>query len=208
MLPGEPKVSVAGRVAGVYRGDMQGNEINDGARVVAEGRFLRFVVRNGWEYVERRKVSGIVVLVAATRHGSLLLVTQPREPVGGAVVELPAGLAGDEDGLEDESLASAARRELLEETGFEAAGVEPVLSGPPSAGVSNEVVTLYWAPDCVRTARGGGVGNEKIRVHAIPLRRVEEWLARMQRRGFQVDPKVLAGLCVARQRLAPKGTLT
>ena len=48
---------------------MQGNENNGGARVVAEGRFLRFVVRNGWEYVERRKVSGIVVLIAATRSG-------------------------------------------------------------------------------------------------------------------------------------------
>ena len=184
---------------------MQGNEGNGGARVVAEGRFLRFVVRNGWEYVERRKVSGIVVLVAATHRGNLLLVTQPREPVGGPVVELPAGLAGDEDGLEGESLASAARRELLEETGFEADRVEPVLSGPPSAGVSNEVVTLYWAPDCVRTARGGGVGAEKIRVHAIPLRRAEEWLALMQRLGYQVDPKVLAGLHVAARRLAPKG---
>lgn len=184
---------------------MQGNENNGGARVVAEGRFLRFVVRNGWEYVERRKVSGIVVLVAVTRRGALLLVTQPREPVGGPVVELPAGLAGDEAGLDGEPLAAAARRELLEETGYEAARVEPVLSGPPSAGVSNEVVTLYWAPDCVRTARGGGVGGEKIRVHAIPLRRIEEWLSLMQRRGCQVDPKVLAGLYIARQRLAPKG---
>ncbi len=203
--PPGPNVSVAAEGAAVYRGAMQGNENNGGARVVAEGRFLRFVVRNGWEYVERRKVSGIVVLIAATRSGSLLLVTQPREPVGGRVVELPAGLAGDEDAFEGESLAAAARRELLEETGFEAARVEPVVSGPPSAGVSSEVVTLYWAPDCVRTARGGGVGNEKIRVHAVPLRRVEEWLGRMQRLGFQIDPKVLAGLYVARHRLRPKG---
>ena len=200
-----PNVSVAAEGAAVYRGAMHGNDDNGGARVVAEGRFLRFVVRNGWEYVERRKVSGIVVLVAATRRGSLLLVTQPREPVGGRVVERPAGLAGDEDGFEGESLAAAARRELLEETGFEAARVEPVVSGPPSAGVSSEVVTLYWAPDCVRTARGGGVGGEKIRVHVVPIRRVEEWLGRMERLGFQIDPKVLAGLYVAQRRFRPKG---
>lgn len=187
---------------------MQGNEDNGAPRVVAEGRFLRFVVRKGWEFVERRKVSGIVVLVAVTRSGSLLLVTQPREPVGGLVVELPAGLAGDEEGLEGEPLAAAARRELLEETGFAAGRVEAVVSGPPSAGVSSEVVTLYWAPDCVRQGRGGGVGSEKIRVHAVPLGRVEEWLRIMQARGFQVDPKVLAGLYVAQRRLAArKGVL-
>lgn len=176
--------------------NVQGRE----TRVLAEGRHLRFVVRDGWEYVERRRLSGIVVLVAVTRRGGLVLVTQPRVPVGGRVVELPAGLAGDEDGLEGEALADAARRELMEETGFSAERMEPVLSGPPSAGLSSEIVTLYWAPGAVRTGRGGGVAGERIRVHVVPLRRVEEWLGRMQRLGYQVDPKVLAGLYVALHR--------
>jgi ADP-ribose pyrophosphatase len=185
---------------------MQGNEIQScETRVVAEGRHLRFVVRNGWEFVERRRVSGIVVLVAVTRRGGLVLVTQPRVPVGGKVVELPAGLAGDEDGLENENLADAARRELMEETGFAAERVEPVVSGPPGAGLSSEIVTLYWAPGVVRTGRGGGVAGEKIRVHVVPLRRVEEWLGQMEKLGYLVDPKVLAGLYVAMKHGAVKG---
>lgn len=172
--------------------------------VLAEGRHLRFVARRKWEFVERRKVSGIVVLVAVSRCGGLVLVTQHREPVGGRVVELPAGLAGDEQGMEGEALEEAARRELMEETGFVAEQFEEIVTGPPSAGVSSEVVTLYYAGDVRRVARGGGVPGEGIRVHVIPLARVEDWLRGMARRGYSIDPKVLAGLYVAWRR-AGKG---
>ena len=41
-------------------------------------------------------VREIVVLVAVTPGGELLLVEQHREAVGGPVIELPAGLAGDD----------------------------------------------------------------------------------------------------------------
>jgi ADP-ribose pyrophosphatase len=40
-------------------------------------------------------------------------------------------------------LAAAAKREFREETGFEAGTVEVVLTGPPSPGISDEVVTFY-----------------------------------------------------------------
>ncbi|HPC57538.1 MAG TPA: DNA mismatch repair protein MutT, partial [Kiritimatiellia bacterium] len=62
------------------------------------------MVRNGWEFVERPKISGIVVIVGTTRFGGLVLVTQWREPVGAPVVEWPAGLAGDLAGSETEAL--------------------------------------------------------------------------------------------------------
>ena len=87
---------------------------------LAEGRFLRLVRRGKWEYATRKGVSGIVGIVAVTDDGRLVLVEQDRPPVGKRVIELPAGLAGDVSGQEDEELASAARRELLEETGYAA----------------------------------------------------------------------------------------
>ena len=40
---------------------------------LADGRHLRFVVRNGWEFVERRNISGIVVIVGTTVHRNLVL---------------------------------------------------------------------------------------------------------------------------------------
>ncbi|HPR68341.1 MAG TPA: NUDIX hydrolase, partial [Kiritimatiellia bacterium] len=124
-------------------------------RQLAAGDHLRLVVRNGWEFVERPKISGIVVIVGTTRFGGLVLVTQWREPVGAPVVEWPAGLAGDIPGSETEALEEAARRELFEETGFRADTMTAVLSGPPSPGISSEIVTIFRARGMVRTAAGG-----------------------------------------------------
>ena len=168
---------------------------------MAEGRHLRFVVRNGWEFVERRNISGIVVLVGTTGHGCLVLVTQWREPVGAWVVELPAGLAGDLPGGEGEALAEAARRELREETGFEAATMEPVLKGPPSPGLSDEVVTFFRARGLVRVGRGGGVEEEEVRAHAVPLSGLSDWLDTVRAKGFLVDPKVYAGAYLVRAEM-------
>lgn len=170
-------------------------------QTLAEGRHLRFVSRNGWEFVERRNTSGIVVIVGTTDHGCLVLVTQWREPVHAWVVELPAGLAGDLPGSETESLEVAAWRELREETGFVAASMEPVLTGPPSPGISDEVVTFYRARRLVRVARGGEEPGEKIRAHAVPVSWLFDWLDTMQTKGFMVDPKVFAGAYLLRKEM-------
>ncbi len=165
--------------------------------MLGEGRFLRLVRRRGWERCERLRARGIVVIVAVTPAGELLLVEQHREAVGAPVLELPAGLAGDEPGCEEESLEEAARRELREETGWEAAELERLSAGPPSAGLSSEVVTLMRARGLVRRDAGGGAGDERIVVHAVPLGEVAVWLQRQETAGRLVDPKVWAGLWFA-----------
>lgn len=162
-------------------------------QTLAAGRHLQFVLRRGWEFVERRNISGIVVVIGTTPHAGLVLVTQWREPVRARVVELPAGLAGDRAGAAHEDLAAAARREFLEETGFTAAEMEPVLEGVPSPGISSEIVTFFRARGLARTARGGGEEGEGVRPHVVPLARLEDWLARMQAQGCRIDPKVYAG---------------
>ena len=106
--------------------------------VLASGRFLRLVRRDGWEWAERTNTSGVVVIAALTPAGEVLLVEQERLPVGARVLEMPAGLAGDVAGAEDEALAEAARRELVEETGWDAERMEEVTSGPVSAGMTSE----------------------------------------------------------------------
>ena len=169
--------------------------------VLAEGRHLRFVQRRGWEFVERAGISGIVVIVGTTNHGCLVLVTQWREPVGAHVVELPAGLAGDVPGQERESLAAAAQRELLEETGFTANTMEPLLAGAPSPGISSEVVTFFRARGLVRVAPGGGEEGEGVRAHAVPISGLFDWLEKMQAKGILVDPKVFAGAYLVRKEM-------
>ena len=40
--------------------------------------------------------------------------------------------------------------------------------GPPSPGLSDEIVTFYLARRLTRVGKGGGVGEENIRVHEVP----------------------------------------
>lgn len=170
-------------------------------RTLAEGRHLRFVARNGWEFVERRNISGIVVVIGMTASGGVVLVSQWREPVQAWVVEWPAGLAGDVPGSETEALATAAKRELLEETGFAAATMEPILTGPPSPGISDEVVTFFRAKGLTRTGRGGGEAGEGVRAHVVPLSGLGDWLDAMQAKGALVDPKVFTGAYILRKEM-------
>jgi ADP-ribose pyrophosphatase len=163
-------------------------------RVLAETRFLRLIDRDGWTFVERPQITGVVTMVAVTDEGRLLLVEQPRRPMGGATIELPAGLVGDEPGMADEGLAEAARRELLEETGYEATSMELVATCATSPGMTSELVSIFRARGLRKVAAGGGVAGEDIRVHEVPLTEVDAWLAARAAAGFTVAVKVYAGL--------------
>jgi len=173
-------------------------------KILHEGRFLRLVKHGHWEYAERSSAQGAVVIVAITDNRRLLFTEQHRVPMGKAVIELPAGLVGDIPGEENEAWAEAARRELLEETGYAARGIRFLAHGPVSAGFGTETVSFFLAKGIRRVHRGGGVDGEDIRVHEVPLDRADGWLRKQVRNGLLVDPKVYAGLYfserVARRR--------
>ena len=58
-----------------------------------QGRFITAVRDGQWEYVERAgRISAVVIL--AEHDGKVVLVEQPRVPIGGRCLELPAGLIG------------------------------------------------------------------------------------------------------------------
>lgn len=162
--------------------------------ILYEGTYSRFVRDDRWEYVERRNVSGIVLIIALTEERRVVLVEQYRAPIGRAMIELPAGLAGDLPGESHESLADAALRELEEETGYRATSMEFLTEGPPSAGITSEVLTLFLARGLKKVGPGGGDETEDITVHEVPLEGVERWLEDKQREGYPIDMKIFAGL--------------
>jgi ADP-ribose pyrophosphatase len=165
--------------------------------LLAEGRFMRLVAGSGWEWVERINASGAVVIAAVTPDARLVLVEQYRVPLAARVIELPAGLVGDTAGGEHEQRIEAARRELLEETGYEATEWEYLVEGPSSAGLTTEAYTLFLARDAQKTAAGGGAAAEDIQVHLVPLDEIDAWLDQKRRNGVLVDPKIYAGLYFA-----------
>ena len=167
------------------------------SRVIAKGRYLTFVDDGGWEYVTRSGVTGIVVIVAMTAESRLILVEQYRPAVGKRVVELPAGLVGDGDGRRDESLATAAARELEEETGYQARELVLLFEGPIAVGVSDEAVSFFHAQGLTRVGEGGGDDTEDILVHEVPLAELTAFLTARSQAGLAVDPKIFAGLFLA-----------
>ena len=164
--------------------------------VLYEGRWLRLVRVRDWEFIENLGIRGIVVIIACTPDRHLLLVEQERIPLGGHVIELPAGLVGDHPGADGESLAEAARRELLEETGYRAESMSFLFSGPASPARSADLYTFFLAEDLRRVGEGGGDETEDIRVHAAPLARIHDWLRERAAAGLLVDPKIYIALHV------------
>jgi len=169
-------------------------EEQPGTKSLHKGRFLAMFERGGWEYVDRVGASGVVVILAVTDANELVLVEQHRVPVGASVIELPAGLAGDLPDARDEDFREAARRELLEETGYEAENIEFLCEGPPSAGLTSEIQTLLRATGIRKTGPGGGDESEDITVHTIALDQLDDWLSGAMQRGCLIDPKIYAGL--------------
>jgi len=164
------------------------------------GKFLALIKEGRWEYVDRVNATGASIIVAVTDDRKILLVEQYRIPVHARTIELPAGIAGDEPECGGECDTSAARRELLEETGYEAGSMEPLATGAASSGITSEVVTFFRASNLRRVHAGGGVAHEEITVHEVPLTEVDEWLAAKARSGVLVDPKLYAGLYLAKPK--------
>ncbi|HZH43899.1 MAG TPA: NUDIX hydrolase [Lysobacter sp.] len=160
---------------------------------VYEGRWLRMRRRGRWEYVERVHGDGMaVIILAVTPEDRVLFVEQYRVPLQARTIEMPAGLVGDES--HHDSLEDAARRELVEETGWEPGQVEVLLIGPTSAGMSSERIAFVRARDLRRVGAGGGTEDEGITVHEVPRAEAPAWLVQKQREGYAIDLKLWSGL--------------
>ncbi|MGH9585027.1 MAG: NUDIX hydrolase, partial [Bryobacteraceae bacterium] len=85
---------------------------------------------------------GSAVMMPVDENGRVLLVKQFRLPAGQDLWELPAGRIDP-----GESALDAAKRELREETGYEAKRWVPLLSFWPSPGYVGEKMNLFLAFD-------------------------------------------------------------
>jgi ADP-ribose pyrophosphatase len=101
-----------------------------------------------------------VVVLPFTPEGDVVVVDEWRQAVGRVNRGLPAGSM--EEG--DDDVVAAARRELAEETGYEADAVASLCSVEPANGVANSVHHHVVARGCRPTAEQNLDFNESIRV--------------------------------------------
>ena len=169
-------------------------------QVLHGGRFLELVQAGRWEYARRVRSVSAVGVIAVTDQRELIVVEQYRIPVAARTLELPAGLVGDQQHLSGEHMLQAAKRELLEETGYEADQWTYLFDGPSSAGLTDEMVHLYLARGLRQTASGGGEETENITVHKIALDGLDAFLNAQRMAGVLVDMKIrMAGYLLDRR---------
>lgn len=157
-------------------------------------RWLMLQRDGHWDFVRRPDSDHAVGILAITDHREVILVEQFRIPVQRRVVELPAGIVGDEPEHRGEPLAETARRELEEETGYRATGIEEQIVSPTSAGMTAEITHLFLARGLEKIGDGGGVGREEIEIHHVPLDDIRAWLKDREKQGRLVDFKIHAAL--------------
>ena len=166
----------------------------DKPKIIKEGQFLRLIQHGGWEYSQRTNCTGIVVIIGMTEDKRVILTKQFRPPIKKHCIEFPAGLVNDRGLKSKESMSTAARREMLEETGYHAKKLTKIICGPVSPGSSSDLMTLFLAQGLTKKSSGGGDQSENIEVCEIPFKTVTQWVKKMESTGCLVDPKVFAGL--------------
>lgn len=164
-----------------------------------------------WVYAHRpnaKKVVVIAPIIHDKRGDSVIFLETRRLPIcaegkAKTCIELPAGLVGDE--VQGETVRQAIKKELLEETGYEANRIKivaPLVSSSP--GCTSETSTIAIA-DILKDKRyrkpvtdGGTI----VGIHKVPLQKLQTWLNRQQKIGKSISAQALSGLYFVMAKLA------
>ena len=163
-------------------------------KTLFEGKFLRLLDDDSWEFTDRPASAGVVSVVAIDGE-KLLLVEQFRHAQQAAVVSFPGGLIDRaEAGRRQETAIEAGTARVAEETGYEAGKIEELVSGPISPGMTTEAVTFVLAQDLV-LARRSDAGRERKHFAAPGAAPALFGIGSVQSaRGSQIDLQSLVGL--------------
>lgn len=114
-----------------------------------------------------------VNVLPVTKEGQIILVKQYRYALGVWSLEVPGGIM---DPHETDPI-EAARRELLEETGFSCGHIEQVAVVATNPATQNNRLFCYLATDCTLTHELSLDENEEIEMVLVKVEELEQLLA-------------------------------
>jgi 8-oxo-dGTP pyrophosphatase MutT (NUDIX family) len=120
------------------------------------------------------RLRDLAVIAAVDDQQRVLMMWRHRIATDRWAWELPMGLVEDAEEPSD-----AAARELLEETGWSAGSLTPLIYAEPAAGVTNARHFVFRADGCVHTADPTEL-NESDRIEWLPLARIPAMIRRRE----------------------------
>ena len=131
---------------------------------------------NGDKVIHREHVKAgeASVIFPITEDNKVIMIQEPRTPIGKVILALPAGMIE-----EGEDASKAAIRELEEETGYLASNIEFLREYHPSVGYSDEKIKIYLATNMMKTKQHIDE-SEDIKVVEVPLEELIEMLEKMK----------------------------
>ncbi|MCR4739577.1 MAG: NUDIX hydrolase [Lachnospiraceae bacterium] len=147
-----------------------------------------------------------VVIVAEDTEGKYICVRQYRQGIKEVTTEFPAGGIEVKDGEGEqggfchgsgEYALQAAKRELLEETGYEAGELTHLLTVPSNATLADNYAHLFFAKNCRRIKEQSLDETEFLNVITYTEEEMEELI---KSGGFQQAVHILAWLLSRRIR--------
>lgn len=132
---------------------------------------------------------GAVCMVAFLDRERVLLLRQHRHAIGKTILEYPAGKLD----VKEKPLICA-RREMLEETGFEPGRLKRVMTFWPTPAFATEIMHLYVAWNLKKVQQPSPDQDEFLELLTVKFDEVLDWI----RRGRIRDAKtIIASLLIA-----------
>lgn len=109
-----------------------------------------------------------VNIIALTKDEEVVLIEQFRHGAEEIILEIPGGMLDD-----DEKPETAARRELLEETGFEAEEFIYLGKSHPNPAIQNNTIHHFLAKNCEKTGETSFDEHESVTTKLVPYKDVK-----------------------------------
>ena len=112
-------------------------------------------------------------IIALTKDGEVVMIEQFRHGIEEVILEIPGGMIDDGEDVE-----TAARRELLEETGFSSDKFILLGKSHPNPAIQNNTIYHFLALDCEKTDDTAFDEHESVSTKLVAFDEVEKLIER------------------------------